>query len=99
MIVQRRSAFLLVSISENNVPNSTTKGREDSNSSDRELLFRTFTKGLLLNGLRLLVAVSGILTTDHYKQLGTFLWRSGLDATNPDIQATVRLWSITFVSY
>jgi len=87
-LVQRRSAILLPSVPKDNIPSSMSK-----EGSDRQLLFRVFTKGLLPNGLRLLVAVSGILTADHYKQLGAFLWRKGLDATNPDIQATVRLES------
>jgi len=85
-LVQRRSTILLVSVSKDNTTSSTSK-----ESSDLQLLLRVFTKGLLPNGLRLLVAVSGILTADHYKQLSAFLWRNGLDATNPDIQAPVRL--------
>ncbi|KAI0266517.1 hypothetical protein BC834DRAFT_823723 [Gloeopeniophorella convolvens] len=54
-------------------------------SRDRQL--ETVSKGLIGNSLRLLVAMSGLLSREDHEGLCAFLWRGCLDRATSDIQA------------
>ncbi|THH18726.1 hypothetical protein EW146_g2314 [Bondarzewia mesenterica] len=56
--------------------------------SDRARMFESYSKGLLRNALRLLVAVSGLLNLDNHLRLSPVLWRDCLDSHETEIQAS-----------
>lgn len=59
--------------------------------SERTHIFDSFSKGLLRNGLRLLVAISGMLSGDDHQKLGPLLWQDCLDEPDHEVQASVSL--------
>ncbi|KAI0300139.1 hypothetical protein B0F90DRAFT_1817733 [Multifurca ochricompacta] len=54
--------------------------------SARERQLKTFSKGLISNSLRLLVAVSGLLSKEDHETLCTFLWQRCLTQAASEIQ-------------
>jgi hypothetical protein len=62
--------------------------------STREQLLKNFSKGLIINSLRLLVAVSGLLSKEHHESLCEFLWQCCLTQAPCEIQPLV-----DFISY
>ncbi|KAI9507284.1 hypothetical protein F5148DRAFT_1285409 [Russula earlei] len=61
--------------------------------STRERQLKSFSKGLITNALRLLVAVSGILSQENYESLGGFLWQGCLTQAPYEVQTSVRSYS------
>ena len=59
----------------------------------REQHLENFVEGLLSNSLRLLVAVSGLLSKDDYESLCPLLWQSCLTQGRSQIQISVSLLS------
>jgi len=57
--------------------------------STREQLLKTFSKGLIINSLRLLVAVSGLFSKENYESLCGFLWQCCLTQAPCEIQTLV----------
>jgi hypothetical protein len=55
----------------------------------RERHLEMFFEGLLRNSLRLLVAVSGLLSKEDYESLCQFLWQSCLTQVGSEIQTSV----------
>lgn len=55
----------------------------------RERHLENFFEGLLGNSLRLLVAVSGLLSKEDYESLCPFLWQSCLTQVGSEIQTSV----------
>ena len=55
----------------------------------RTQLLEAMRKGLVCNGLALLVACSGLLSSDDYNRLDNVLWYTCLDNKSPFIQARV----------
>jgi hypothetical protein len=55
----------------------------------RERHLEMFFEGLLRNSLRLLVAVSGLLSKEDYESLCPFLWQSCLIQVGSEIQTSV----------
>jgi hypothetical protein len=63
----------------------------------REPQLRGFSKGLITNSLRLLVAVSGLLSPEDHESLCGFLWQSCLTQAPYEIQTSVSLYFVGFV--
>ena len=59
------------------------------NSSTREQQLEDFFRGLITNSLRLLVAVSGLLSKEDHESLCGFLWQSCLTQASYEIQPLV----------
>lgn len=57
--------------------------------SMREQLLKNFSKGLIINSLRLLVAVSGLLSKEDHESFCGFLWQSCLTQAPCEIQTLV----------
>jgi hypothetical protein len=55
----------------------------------REQLLKTFSKGLIINSLRLLVAVSGLFSKEDHESLCGFLWQCCLTQAPSEIQTLV----------
>ncbi len=62
----------------------------------REQLLKNFSKGLIINSLRLLVAVSGLLSEEDHANLCGFLWQNCLTQSPDEIQTLVGFifWSL-----
>jgi hypothetical protein len=66
--------------------------------SNREQQLKDFSKGLILNSLRLIVAVSGLLSREDYESLCGFLWQGCLTQAPGEIQLLVGFipcWSLS----
>ena len=61
--------------------------------STRERQLKEFSKGLRANSLRLLVAVSGMLSREDHESLCAFLWRDCLIQASYEIQTLVGSFS------
>jgi hypothetical protein len=62
--------------------------------STRERELKEFSKGLKTNSLRLLVAVSGLLSREDHESLCAFLWQDCLIQASCEIQTLVGSYSI-----
>lgn len=62
--------------------------------SNRERQLKEFSKGLKTNSLRLLVAVSGMLSREDHESLCAFLWEDCLIQASCEIQTLVGSFSI-----
>jgi hypothetical protein len=60
----------------------------------RERQLKDFSKGLISNSLRLLVAISGLLSTEDHETLCALLWQRCLTQVASEIQTSVctRFW-------
>jgi hypothetical protein len=68
------------------------------NFSTREQQMKDFLKGLITNSLRLLVAVSGLLSKEDHESLCGFLWQSCLTQAPCEIRPLVGFilyWSLS----
>jgi hypothetical protein len=62
----------------------------------REQLLKSFSEGLIINSLRLLVAISGLLSEEDHENLCGFLWQNCLTQSPDEIQTLVGFifWSL-----